>query len=162
MGTGTVERIHVASASGEPMEAVDAVDAVAGRGLRGDRYYDAGASTGTKAGTDPDGGATDGDEMTFIESEALEAVARDADVRIEPGAHRRNVTTRNVPLNHLVGERFTVGGAVCEGVELCEPCGYLQSLVDEEGLVGALVHRGGLTARILDSGRVAVGDEIEW
>jgi hypothetical protein len=161
MRTGTVERIHVAPDSGEPMEAVDEVDAVAGRGLRGDRYYDAGASDAS-TGSGSSGEAADGSEITFIESEALEAVAREADVRLEPGAHRRNVTTRDVPLNHLVGERFTVGGAVCEGVELCEPCGYLQSLVDEEDLVGALVHRGGLTARILDSGRVAVGDEVEW
>ena len=69
------------------------------------------------------------------------------------------ITTSDAALNHLVGERFRVGDLICEGVELCEPCGHLESLT-EEGAVSALLHRGGLCADILESGTVEVGDEV--
>ncbi|WP_440767274.1 hypothetical protein [Natronorubrum sp. DTA7] len=68
------------------------------------------------------------------------------------GAHRRNVTTEGVPLNHLVGEEFTVGDVVCRGIMLCERCGYMQSLSGEDGLSESLVHRGGLNAAVVTSG----------
>ncbi|ODR81524.1 sulfurase [Haladaptatus sp. W1] len=95
-----------------------------------------------------------------IEAEALDAIEEEAGIALEPGAHRRNVTVRNAALNHLVGERFRVGEAVCEGVELCEPCSHLESLT-EKGTLSALVHRGGLRASIVESGEIHVGDGIE-
>ncbi len=70
------------------------------------------------------------------------------------------MTTRDVALNHLVGERFRVGTAVCEGVELCEPCSHLESLT-QEGTRSALVHRGGLRAAIVEDGAIRVGDGVE-
>ncbi|WP_458185700.1 MOSC domain-containing protein [Haladaptatus sp. NG-WS-4] len=144
-GTGEVEAIHVASESAAETEAVEAVEAVAGAGLRGDRHFD------------PD---SSGDDITLIEAEALSAIEREAGISLEPGAHRRNVTTRDVALNHLVGERFRVGGVVCEGVELCEPCSHLESLT-QEGTLSALVHRGGLRAVVVEDGALRVGDSVE-
>lgn len=161
MRTGRVEHVHVAPDSGEPMAAVDEVDAVAGRGLRGDRYFDDNGIWNL-LDQDPEREHEGASDVTFIESEALEAVEAQTDVSLEPGIHRRNVTTSGVALNHLVEERFEVGEIVCEGIELCEPCGYMQSLVGEDGLSAALVHRGGLNARIVESGSIAVGDEIMW
>ncbi|WP_435364189.1 MOSC domain-containing protein [Haloarchaeobius sp. DYHT-AS-18] len=148
--TGTVESIHIARESGEPVEAVESVEAVAGAGLRGDRYFD---ESGTFSDGMPRG-------ITLIEAEALEAAERDHDFTLEPGEHRRNVTTRGVALNHLVEEEFRVGDAVCRGVELCEPCSYLESLT-KEGAVSSLVHRGGLRAEIVETGDLAVGDSVE-
>lgn len=146
-GTGLVEAIHLAPESGEETEPVESAQALAGKGVRGDRHFDG-----------------DGADITLIEAEALEAVAdEDTDsetVKFDGGEHRRNVTTRDVALNHLVGERFRVGEVVCEGFELCEPCGHLESLT-EEGAVSALLHRGGLCAEILESGTIEVGDEVE-
>jgi hypothetical protein len=161
MGTGRVERIHVAPDSGDPMEAQESVEAVAGRGLRGDRYFE-GEGLWNYLDEDPSREVQEASDVTFIEAEALEAVERDAGISLPSGAHRRNVTTRDVPLNHLVGRQFTVGGVTCEGIQLCEPCGYMQSLVGEEGLASALTHRGGLDAAVVESGTVTVGDEVRW
>lgn len=152
---GRVERIHIAPDSGEDPEPVDEVDAVAGRGLRGDRYFeDRGLWHQLE---DPE---QDASHVTFIEAEALEAIERDYDLTLDPGAHRRNITTRDIPLNHLVDEEFRVGEAVIRGVQLCEPCGYMQALAGEDGVGKALAHRGGLDAEIVESGTIAVGDSI--
>jgi MOSC domain-containing protein YiiM len=102
----------------------------------------------------------DGSDLTLIEREALAAVERDYDVGLAPGAHRRNVTCEGVPLNHLVGERFRVGEAVCVGTELCEPCSYLERHLEERGVREALVHRGGLRCRVVEGGRIERGDPI--
>ncbi|ADB61938.1 MOSC domain containing protein [Haloterrigena turkmenica DSM 5511] len=149
--TGRVRAIHVAPAQGKPMERVEEATAVAGRGLEGDRYFD---TEGTFADRD-------GSDITFIEREALEAVERDYDIALEPGMHRRNVTTEGVALNHLDGERFRVGDVVCEGTERCEPCSYLERHLEAQGVREALVHRGGLRARILEDGALTAGDGIE-
>ncbi|WP_424000612.1 MOSC domain-containing protein [Haloarcula salina] len=148
---GTVTRIHVAPEQGAEPEPIERVEAVAGAGLRGDRYFD-------ESGTFTD---RDGCDLTLIESEALAAVERDRGIALEPGAHRRNVTTAGVALNHLVGERFRVGDAVCVGTELCEPCSYLEDHLGESGVREALVHRGGLRCRIVESGEISVDDRVE-
>lgn len=127
----------------------ESVEAVAGRGLRGDRYFDR------------EGGTFEGSDLTLIEAEAVEGAAREYGVDLDPGAHRRNVVTRGVPLNHLVGETFRVGDAVVRGDRLCEPCSHLESLA-AEGVSESLVHRGGLRATIREDGTVAAGDEIRW
>lgn len=148
---GRVEAIHIAPAAGEDVEGVERVEAEAGTGLRGDRYYEA-------EGTFSENGGP-GRHLTLIEAEAVEAIEREADISFEPGEHRRNVTTRDVALNHLVGEEFTVGDVRCVGTELCEPCSHLQSLT-EEGVLNALVHRGGLRADVIESGTIGVGDAV--
>ncbi|MCO8242734.1 MULTISPECIES: MOSC domain-containing protein [unclassified Haladaptatus] len=143
-GIGEIEAIHIADESAAETDEVDAVEAVAGSGLRGDRHFD------------PD---TSGDDITLIETEALDAIEAETGIALGPGEHRRNVTTRNAALNHLVGKRFRVGDAICEGVELCEPCSHLESLT-EKGTLAALVHRGGLRASIVESGEIRVGDGV--
>ena len=149
--TGRIRAIHVAPESGAPTERRERVRAVAGRGLEGDRYYDAEGTFADREGSD----------ITLIEREALEAVERDYDIALEPGVHRRNVTTEGIALNHLVGRRFRVGDLVCEGTELCEPCSYLERHLERQGIREALVHRGGLRARILEGGDLRSGDDVE-
>lgn len=161
MGTGLVKQIHVAPDSGDPMREKQRVEAVAERGLRGDRYFKE-QGLWNLLDEDPNREVKEASDITFIETETLAAIERDAEIKIPPGAHRRNVTTQDVPLNHLVGRTFTVGDAVCEGIQLCEPCGYMQSLVGEEELSEALVHRGGLNTSVVESGRFAIGDEVRW
>ncbi len=149
---GRIEAIHLASEATEPVESRESVEAVAGKGLRGDRYFDA-------EGTFSDA-AEGGNELTLVEREAVEAIEREAGIELEPGEHRRNLTTAGVALNHLVGERFRVGDVVCRGVRLCEPCNHLESLT-ADGVVTALTHRGGLRADIEESGEIRVGDTVE-
>lgn len=156
-GAGTVERVFVAKEGGAPMERVPSVEAVAGRGLRGDRYFH---GTGTFVDWTDEADRPPGYDVTLIELEALEAIEREADISLNPGEHRRNIETRDVALNHLVGKRFRVGDAVCRGDRLCEPCSYLENRV-ADGVQQALVHRGGLRADVLEPGTIWPGDAVE-
>jgi len=95
----------------------------------------------------------------LIAVEATDAVALEGDVSIEPAATRRNVLTRGIDINELVGKRFRIGDVECEGVELCEPCAHLESMT-QPGVIKAFVHRGGLNADILSDGEIRVGDPV--
>jgi MOSC domain-containing protein YiiM len=151
---GRLVAIYVALAAGAPMEARDRVDALAGAGLRDDRY-----ATGTGTYSRTGRGRRD---VTLIEREAVDAVRRDnegIDVREEQT--RRNLVTDGVALNHLVGRTFRVGTVRMRGLRLAEPCEYLEQLTGLVGVRAALVHRGGLRAEILDDGELRVGDEVE-
>jgi hypothetical protein len=148
MPTGRVDAIHVAPATGAPPEAVDAVRAVAGRGLEGDRYFAAGGTFADREGSD----------LTLVERATLDALAGEFD--FAPGTHRRNVTTSGVDLGRFVDGRFRIGDAICVGTGPCDPCAYLESHLDEPGLRAALDGRGGLRARIVQSGTIRTGDNI--
>ena len=151
IGIGIVEAIHVAPASGEPMVSRDRVGAIAGVGLEGDRYA-------TKIGQWSPDPRVDRD-ITLIEAEVLDDLAATDGIALAPGDTRRNVTTRGIRLNELVGRQFRVGGVVCEGTRLCEPCQYLTDLLGKP-ILRPLVHRGGLRARIVEGGEIGVGDEV--
>ncbi len=150
-GPGRVEAIHVAAAHGGPMESRDRVLATAGLGLDGDR-------TLVDAAGDPSR-VERGEALTLVEAEAIDALAASDAIVLESGATRRNITTREIGLNALVGRRFRVGSVVCEGVQLCEPCLDLQASIGQP-ILRPLAHRAGLRADILESGVVGVGDEI--
>ena len=98
-------------------------------------------------------------EITLIEAEAIEAVPREYGVELSPAEARRNIVTRGVALNHLVGREFRVGNVVLRGIRLCEPCEHLERLT-RPGVLEALVHRGGLRAQIVSGGTIQVGDSI--
>src|SRR5947208_13163227 len=134
--TGEVVAIHIADEAEAQMRAVDRVRAVPGKGLEGDRYFRASGTYSDRPGP--------GREITLIESEAIEAMARDNELAIAPGEARRNVVTRGAPLNHLVGREFLVGGVRLRGIRLCEPCSHLEGLT-RRGVLAGLVHRGGLS-----------------
>jgi len=145
--SGQVEAIFVAAERGELPAPVERVRAYAGRGLEGNRYYWA------------EGDAPSGCAVTLIAAEAVTAVAQEGDVSVEPAATRRNVLTRGIDVNELVGKRFRIGDVECEGVELCEPCAHLESMT-QPGMIKAFVHRGGLNADILTDGEISVGDAV--
>ena len=94
---------------------------------------------------------------TLIEAEAIESWAREYDVEMNPAESRRNLVTRGLPLNHLVGQEFLVGSARLRGLRLCEPCNHLETLT-RPGVRGGLVHRGGLRADIIEGGIIRTGD----
>ncbi|TMI90280.1 MAG: MOSC domain-containing protein [Bacillati bacterium ANGP1] len=131
---------------------VKEVRAVPGQGLEGDRYFHRKGTYSEKPGPDR--------EVTLIEIEAIEALKRDYRVALDPGDSRRNIATRGVPLNQLVGREFTVGAVGLRGIRLCEPCGHLEGLT-REGVRAGLVHRGGLRAQILTGGVIRPGDPVQ-
>ena len=147
---GHVEHIHIAPAEGAPLQELNEVEAVSGVGLTGDRYAT------PEHGPDYDGGQ----DLTLVEAEALERLAAEEGIQLEPGATRRNLTTRGVSLNDLVGKTFLVGDVLAKGIELCEPCNHLQQSIGKP-ILRPLAHRAGLRAQLLTSGTIRVGDELK-
>jgi 8-oxo-dGTP diphosphatase len=147
---GWIEHIHIATAAGRPMIAHGTAEARPDTGLLGDRYaVGAGYWRDDRVSRD----------LTLVEAETIEQLAGDG-IPLQPGELRRNVTTRGVRLNDLVGSLFWVGGALCRGTELCEPCRHLEELTGKR-LLRPLVHQGGLRARLVSGGTIRVGDAVE-
>jgi MOSC domain-containing protein YiiM len=153
MFEGSVVGIFVAPAAGAPMETRAEVEAIAGTGLVGDRYANA---VGTYSGHRI---SDDLRAVTFIEREAVAAVHSETGLVLEEAETRRNLVTVGVPLNHLVNQEFQVGPVRLRGVNLSEPCAYLEGVV-REGLRPALIHRGGLRAEVLEGGPIRLGDLV--
>ena len=144
MDEGRVEAIFITAEHGELPRAVDSVRAIAGKGLEGNRYFDEGRPE---------------TELTLIEAEALEALAAEHGIELDGASSRRNVLTRGIRLNDLVGAPFRVGELECRGIELCEPCLHLQSMT-KPGIIDGLVHRAGLNAEIVVGGVIRPGDAV--
>jgi MOSC domain-containing protein YiiM len=135
---GTVEGITLVLDSEGAIERVESVRAEAGAGLEGDYHRD----------------------LTLIAAEALEGLREDTGIELAGHTTRRNVLTRGIDLNALVGRRFSVGSVEAVGVELAEPCTKLRRLSGEPGVLRGLVHRGGLRADVVTDGQIAIGDAI--
>jgi len=148
---GSVVSIHVTPEAGAPMVVVPEARALLGHGLEGDRYA-------TGRGHYSPRPSQGGREITLIETETIDALGH-LGVKVSAAETRRNVATRGVPLNHLVDRVFRVGEVRLRGTRLCEPCTYLDGLT-HDGVMAALVHRGGLRAQILDEGVIRVGDVV--
>ena len=142
---GTVEQIAITSEPHALPAPVPSVRAEAGHGLEGEYHW--------SATPEP------GQSVTLIAAEALEGLREDTGIDLSHEASRRNILTRGIELNALVGRRFAVGAVECVGTELCEPCNTLAKLT-ERGVLRGLVHRGGLRADILSGGEIAVGDAV--
>jgi MOSC domain len=150
-GVGTVELIALAAEAEGPMRAIPEVEAVEGRGLLGDRYErQAGTFSNPKES---------GYDLTLVEAEALEELSAKG-VELPSIEARRNLVVRGIALDDLIGRRFRVGEVECLGQRRCEPCSHLQRLT-RPGVLRGLVHRGGLRADILSSGRIRAGDSVE-
>jgi MOSC domain-containing protein YiiM len=135
---GTVEGITLVLDSKGAIERVESVRAEAGAGLEGDYHRD----------------------LTLIAAEALDGLREDTGIELAGHTTRRNVLTRGIDLNALVGRRFSVGSVEAVGVELAEPCTKLRRLSGEPGVLRGLVHRGGLRADVVTDGQIAIGDAI--
>lgn len=116
------------------------MQAVAGKGLEGDRHFHA-------------GGAPSGQALTLVAAESVEEVG------LLSGETRRQVAVRGVDVNALVGKRFRVGEVECLGVELCEPCRHLEEMT-RPGIIKELAHRAGINADIVVGGVIRVGDPV--
>jgi MOSC domain-containing protein YiiM len=145
-GSGRLEEICVMSAAGQPVQKLRTVRAIAGAGLDGDRYV-------RRRGTFPSG--PPGSALTMIAAEVCESF----EPPLAPHEHRRNLLTRGIDLNGLVGRNFTIGELPCRGMRLCEPCTVVERYAARP-VLRRLVHRGGIRADILEDGVITVGDEV--
>jgi MOSC domain-containing protein YiiM len=148
--TGKVTGIFIADAMGAPMRALSEASAIAGAGLDGDRYRDGAGFYSPVPGPR---------QLTLIAEETLDALAADHGIVLAPHETRRNLTTRGISLNDLVGKRFFVGQVHCEGIRLCPPCTRLEELTGKP-VLAPLVDRGGLRADLLTGGVIRRGDPI--
>ena len=145
---GRIEQIFIAPRKGAPARACEYVEAIEGVGLEGDRYTD-------PRNQDP----REESQVTLIEVEHIEAFNASTGLAMRTDGPRRNLVTRGIALNDLVGKRFRVGEAILEGRELCEPCGLFGRNTYRQA-VRAFVHKGGLRARIVQGGGIRVGDPV--
>lgn len=147
----TVEQLFVAPDGGEPMEPRESVDLVEG-GIVGDRYLRA---RGYYAPYDVC-------EVTVLEAEALDTIQEAYDIDLWDGRHRRNIVTRGSKVHELLETTFRIGGAELRGTRPRPPCAHVETVADEEGVANALGEgRGGICARVISPGTVAVDDSIE-
>lgn len=150
-----IEAIYIAEEGSAPMDRADSVEAVAGRGLRGDRYF-----TGTGYYS-----PYDVCQVTFVAREAIDAIDERYGLDLSAGEHRRNVVTSGVDLDRLLDARFRVGGAVFEGTRPRPPCRHVEEVNQERygtsGVAQALQgDRGGICADVVTTGRLRAGDAI--
>ena len=145
---GKVIQIYTAPTRGAAMAPQEAVTAIADQGLVGDRYE----APKNRRGADY--------QLTLIEMENIEAYVNEVDGTFTPDMPRRNIVTRGIALNDLCGKTFRVGGVLCEGIELCEPCSLFAKRTRRE-VLKFFLHRGGLRARIVEGGEIRVGDHVE-
>lgn len=148
---GRVEGLHLCPRSFLPMRSPPSLTLVVGQGVKGDRY-----AAGEGFYSDR---PEDGRQVTLFEAETLEALLRDHKITLAPDEHRRNISTRGAPLNHLVGRRFRVGAVLLEGTRLSTPCRHIEQITGQE-IFTFLLNRSGLHARILQGGNVRLGDTI--
>ena len=151
---GRLAAVYLAPAAGAPVQRVAEAQALAGRGLAGDRYADGAGSFSRWPGR--------GRDVTLIAAEALAEAAAEFGVAVAEGQHRRNLVVEGVPLDDLRGVAFTVGGARFEGVRVCAPCKYLVRVTGQDRIFDALVRRGGLRAAVVAGGLVREGDAVTW
>lgn len=148
-----VEAIYTAPSEALPVVRRDRAYARPGIGLDGDRYAN---GTGYWSGDNKVSR-----DLTLIQSEVIDNLCSQLGQPLEAGTFRRNLVTRGVQLNELVGKRFRVANVVVEGTSLCEPCVHLERLVGRP-ILRKLVHQGGLRANILTMGEISTDDPISF
>lgn len=144
----TIERIFLAPEPGGALVELPSIRVLAGSGIEGDRYF--------AAKDEP------GQNITLVEAEVIEAFNATFGTRHELSCTRRNLVTRGVRLESLVGKKFSIGSVRLRGVELCEPClglgeAMASAAVTPAAVVAHLVHRAGIRADVLSTGTIAVG-----
>ena len=153
---GSIVSINIAEEEGGIIRSLEEAELTAGHGIVGDRSC-------FKQDKKPE------QELTLIESEQVEYFNTQTGLEIDAAAMRRNIVTRGIALNDVVGVTFSIGGTKLEGIALCEPCKYVAECLTSRysittisipDIVSTLVHRAGLRARIVEGGMIRVGDVI--
>jgi MOSC domain-containing protein YiiM len=152
MWKGEVVSTHLAPEAAVPMVPMTEVQAVAGKGIEGDRYSKEIGFFSHNKGVHR--------QVTLFETEVLETIKRDHNKDISPNECRMNLVTRDVPLTHLVGKKFRIGEATLRGVKLNEPCKHLEEVIGKP-IISSLIHRCGLFAEVLEDGVIRPGDSVE-
>ena len=142
-----VSKICITSKSSEEMQNVNTVEVIASKGIVTDRYF--------KENNDQ------AVQITLIESENIDYYNKISETNIPYISFRRNIITKGIQLNDLVGKEILIGNVKIKGHRLCAPCRYLQEMLKQKNLVKKLLNRGGLRCEILTDGIISVNDPIK-
>lgn len=143
----SVVNICITSESGKKMESMNSIKVIANKGIVNDRYF--------KENNDKK------NQITLIESENVDYYNKISGTNFIPTDFRRNVITKGISLNKLVGKEILIGEVRLKIHDLCEPCRYLQELLGEKNLVKKFLNRGGLRCELLTNGKINVNDPIK-
>jgi len=144
---GKVVEIGIANSKGSVIRSVNDVEALKGKGLLNDRKF---RENNHKES-----------QITLIEIENINYFNNKSNINIKPVDFRRNIITKNIKLNDLIGKEFFVGNVKLKGHDLCRPCKYLQDKLKQNNFVKEFLLKGGLRCEILSNGKIYVGDIIK-
>jgi len=142
-----VSKICITNKSAEEMQDVNKVKVIASKGIVNDRYFNENNDQAL--------------QITLIESENIDYYNQISETNIPYISFRRNIITKGIQLNDLVGKEFLIGNVKIKGHRLCAPCRYLQEMLKQKNLVKKLLNRGGLRCEILIDGIISVNDPIK-
>ena len=142
-----VLKLGVTENSNQKIKEVKTINVLANKGIIGDRHF--------QEINDPY------NQISLIESESIDNYNIKFGLNISYIDFRRNVITKGVRLNYLVGKKFKVGDVVLEGIDLCRPCKHLSENLNQNNIIKEFLRNGGLRCQILSSAKINVGDQIQ-
>ena len=142
-----VYKLGITNNNNQKIREVNSIEVLANQGIIGDRHF--------KEFNDPYS------QLSLIESENIDYYNIKYGLNIPYIDFRRNIITKGIRLNDLIGKKFLVGGVELEGVDLCRPCRHLCELLDQDNIIKEFLRRGGLRCQILSSSSIEVGNKIK-
>ena len=141
-----VFKIGITVNNNKPINEVSSIDVLANQGIIGDRHF--------KQFNDPY------NQLTLIESENIDYYNIKHGLNIPYIDFRRNIITKGIKLNDLVGKKILVGKVELEGIDLCRPCKHLCEVLGQENIIKEFLRRGGIRCQILTSSSIKINDKI--
>ncbi len=142
-----VFKLGITSNNNQKIQEVESIEVLANKGVVGDRHFD--------NYNDPYC------QLSLIESENIDYYNTKYGLNIDYIDFRRNIITRGIELNNLVGKKIKIGNVEVEGVDLCRPCKHLTEILNQNNILKEFLRRGGLRCQILTSSKIYVGDQIK-
>ena len=142
-----VFKLGITSDNNKKIQEVESINVLANKGIVGDRHFD--------DYNDPYC------QLSLIESENIDYYNTKFGLNINYVDFRRNIITRGIELNHLVGKKLKIGNVEVEGIDLCRPCKHLTEILNQDNILKEFLRRGGLRCQILTSSKISVGDVIK-
>ena len=142
-----VYKIGITNKNNQQIEEVNSIDVLANQGVLGDRHFN--------EFNDPY------NQLSLIESENIDYYNIKYGLNIPYIDFRRNIITKGIQLNDLVGKKFQIGKVELEGIDLCRPCKHLSEVLQQDNIIKEFLRRGGLRCQILSSSSIEVGNKIK-
>ena len=144
---GKVLRLGIAKNNNQPIKEVHSIEVLANKGIIGDRHF--------HEFNDPY------NQLSLIESENIDDYNIRFGLNIPYIDFRRNVITKGIRLNDLVGKKLKVGSVELDAIDLCRPCRHLTEMLNQKNVLKEFLRKGGIRCQILSSSNIHVGDKIE-